>query len=81
MQYSFAVIYETPSRYLPLDGVKLYLTKHNGYPSSERKVTNQELDDFCLNESETKRFPFELGYPLCFVYIKDKVDIYVMNNR
>ena len=25
--------------------------------SSERKVTNQKLDDFCLNESETRRFP------------------------
>ena len=30
-------------------------------------VTLQKIDDFCLNASETRRFPFELVYPLCFV--------------
>ena len=30
-------------------------------------VTNQNLDDYCLNKSETGRFPLELIYPLRFV--------------
>ena len=30
---------------------------------SKRNVMNKELNDFCLTESETRRFPFELVYP------------------
>ena len=33
----------------------------------ELKVTNHKIDNFCLNELETRRFPFELYYSLCFV--------------
>ena len=53
-------------RYSPRDIVQLYSTKHKRLTGSERKVTNQKLEDFCLNESETRRFPFELVYSLCF---------------
>ena len=34
--------------------------------NTEWKVMIQKLDDLCLNESETRRFPFDLVYPLCF---------------
>ena len=27
----------------------------------------QKLDDFCLNQSEARRLPFEMFYPLCSV--------------
>ena len=44
-------------RYSPWDVVQLYSTKHNGWTSSERKITDQKLDDL----------PVALVYPLCFV--------------
>ena len=42
-------------------------TKHKGSKGTERRVTKQNLEYFCLNESEPRRFPFELVYPLCFL--------------
>ena len=34
---------------------------------SARKVTIEKGDNFCLNKLETRRFPFDLIYPLCIV--------------
>ena len=51
--------------YSPCDVVQLYTTKHEEYTSSRGKVTNQKLDYFCLNESKTRRFSFEMVYSLC----------------
>ena len=42
-------------------------TLQNITDKPEWKVTNQKLVNFCLNESNTRRFPFKLLYPLCFV--------------
>ena len=46
-----------------------------------QKVTEKKPGDFCWNESETRRFPSELVYPLCFLQLYYFSNIYIMNNR
>ena len=42
-------------------------------------ITNQKLDGFCLNESETRQFHFELVHPLCLIVLHLKVNIHIIN--